>query len=634
MAEETITILKIGTEEAVKNVNDLRANIKGLKTALGELEIGSDEYANTLDELKINQNALKDAMYATTGTFDDVIKSATGASQSYNSLVHQMAALKEEWRATNDEARRNELGVQITEVNKKLKDMDASIGNFQRNVGNYSSALDGLKQGFLATAGGAGAVINPVKNVTMGFQALSSTPVIAILGLLANVLLKVINNLDSSEKSSNRLTLALAPFQAATTLATKVVQFLGDKLASLAEGFTRVLERLGLVNESMREHQDITKEEIALVEDRRKVEKANADDQLEIAKLRASAAEKDKYTAAERLKFIEEASKKEREIADRNVEIARREYEVLKRRADLAENSKEENDALADAYVKLQNEETNYFNKVRELNAQRVEAVNQIKAETKANKDLLVSKQELIDFDKELAEEDLWGDAEKQQAENEVFWEMMHQRLDAKEAAAQQEIDLEKAVADANKEYWRQQQEAYEAMMQNRINTTMQVAVATGDMLSTIADLYESDEKSAERNAKKIKSLRIASATIDMLNGAIGAFSSAAANPGGIPGMIIGAANAAAVVAMGMTNIAKIKATDVSGNVGASAPQVGAVVNAPAVEMPMNSVRSITSASEEERLNQMAKDKRVYILQSDIEASNQQSKVQVLESSF
>ena len=31
MAEETITILRVGTEEAVKSVNDLRNNIKILK---------------------------------------------------------------------------------------------------------------------------------------------------------------------------------------------------------------------------------------------------------------------------------------------------------------------------------------------------------------------------------------------------------------------------------------------------------------------------------------------------------------------------------------------------------------------------------------------------------------------------
>ena len=146
--EETITILKVGTEEAVKNVADLRNNVKALKEQLKELEgeqseseEGWQKYQRTLAELKVNQNALKDAMYATSGTFEDVTKSAKGASESYNSLVHRMASLKEEFRATGDELRRAELGQQINEINTRLKDMDALQGNFQRNVGNYTNSI-------------------------------------------------------------------------------------------------------------------------------------------------------------------------------------------------------------------------------------------------------------------------------------------------------------------------------------------------------------------------------------------------------------------------------------------------------------------------------------------------------------
>ena len=74
MAEETITILKVGTDEAVKSVNDLKDNVKVLKQALGDLDIGTEEYQNTLDELKVNQNALKDAMYATSASMDDLAR--------------------------------------------------------------------------------------------------------------------------------------------------------------------------------------------------------------------------------------------------------------------------------------------------------------------------------------------------------------------------------------------------------------------------------------------------------------------------------------------------------------------------------------------------------------------------------
>ena len=161
MGEEVVTILKFDTD--VKSVNDLRNNIKILKENLGDLEIGTQEYQDTLDELKVNQAALKDAMYATTASMDDLTKAATGTSESYNSLVHRMASLKEELRATDvsteqGKARFKELASEINSVNDKLKDMDALQGNFQRNVGNYpglmknfAGALDNLDKGLKVT---------------------------------------------------------------------------------------------------------------------------------------------------------------------------------------------------------------------------------------------------------------------------------------------------------------------------------------------------------------------------------------------------------------------------------------------------------------------------------------------------
>ena len=641
MAEESVSILRVDTGEAIRSVNDLRDNIKLLKERLGELTIGEQEYKDTLEELKVNQNALKDAMYATTASLTDVAAAAQSANVqwdennklinqgniSYNELVHTMAALKEEWRATTDVARRAELEEQIEQVNAQLKGMDASVGNFQRNVGNYSSALEGLERGFLATAGGAGSVINPVKNVTAGLKVLSATPVIGILGLLANVLSKVIENLNSSESNTNRLTIALAPLKAGANLVTKAFQYLGEKLASVAEWMTNLLDKFGLLSEESKVHQAIVKEEIALVEDRRKVEMANADAQLEIAKLKAQAAEKDKYTASERLKFIEAAADKEKEIAERNIELARREYAVLLEKSKLAENSKEDNDKLAQAYVDLQKAETDYFNKTKELNAQRVEAINAIKSETAAVKEQTEEKLKLVDAEKALKE----GSAKRME---EIKQRMSEEKaLAAEVEAAWQETNAEMEAYFEEEQRLQDEAAAREEKRQkDKIASLFAVANATSGILSSLADMYESDEKNSEKNAKKIKNLRIAAATIDMFQGAVTAYSSAQTL--GVPlGPIIGAVNAAAVITMGMVNINKIKSANVSGS-GSSASSAPAVVSPPSVDTGMQSVRSITSASEEERLNRMASNQRVYILQSDIEASGNQSKVQVEESSF
>ena len=708
--EEAI-ILKVGTEDAVKSVNDLKENIKLLKTSLGDLEIGTQEYQNTLDELKVNQNALKDAMYATSTSMDDVAKAATGASESYNSLVHRMAALKEEWRATNDEARRNELGEQIAQVNGKLKAMDASIGNFQRNVGNYSSALAGLRDGFLATAGGASSVINPIAGVTTGLKALSATPVVSILGLLANVINSVIKNLKSSEENINAVTAAMSPFAAMGDLVKNTMQMLGTAVSKVAS----VLGDLAIkvfpaLRKAAELRNEITEKEIELSYRQREAIEKNADAELEIAKLKAQSVDKEKYTAKQRIAFLEQAMALELEVSKRAKDIAEQEYQLQLLQAETAENSKEENDKLAQAYANKVKAETAYFNKAKELTSQLVavrkeeaDAVlrayieeeklkqkqitlnkstweERLKTAKKGSEDeyttkLAIAEAEMLleqskaraeikDADEKvkmleaierkylekrirLADEfaDALQEAERKNLENE-----MTALEDGSAAQLKKRIELKKYELDtlhqmeteSDEDFYARKIKAEKDYIKSKEELTahqIQVATATADatsaLISNIADLYESDEKNAKKNAKKVKALRIVSATIDMLNGAVTAFTSAQ-QLGPIAGPIVGGINASAVLAMGAMNISKIKNTNLdsenSGSTTASLPS--ASVSAPVVETRLPNTRNLTSASEEERLNRMASSQKVYILQSDIEASGNQSKVQVAESSF
>lgn len=163
-------------------------------------------------------------------------------------------------------------------------------------------------------------------------------------------------------------------------------------------------------------------------------------------------------------------------------------------------------------------------------------------------------------------------------------------------------------------------------------NVTNAMLSNAGQILDTIASQYEADGEVTKEEAEKVKKLRIASATIDMLQGAITAYASAQSL--GVPlGPIVGGVNAAAVIAMGTMNIQKIKQTDFSGTVP-SGVNAGSVVPSPSTytsELPVNYTRQITSASETDTLNQ---DTKVYVLESDITNAVNKQKVRVEESSF
>ena len=131
---DVVTVLKIETGESENTIKSIKKEISDLKKALENAEIGSEEFAKASRDLATAQANLKTILA-------DGKKVVDAAEGSYNHMVATMAELKKQWRATADEAKRNEIGKQIDEINTKLKDMDATVGNHQRNVGNYKGDI-------------------------------------------------------------------------------------------------------------------------------------------------------------------------------------------------------------------------------------------------------------------------------------------------------------------------------------------------------------------------------------------------------------------------------------------------------------------------------------------------------------
>lgn len=536
MAEENVVLLEVKTLDAVKSVNDLKENISALKHNLGELEIGTEAYTETLNALKTNQNLLKDAMYATSASLDDVKASATGASESYNSLVHRMAALKEEWRATNDEARRNEVGKQIAEINAQLKDMDASVGNFSRNVGNYESGVVTLVEKFDAWGDTLkqmpptlGAAKEQIGKVGETLQLVGKQPILGIIGLLAPIIIKITEALKDNQTAMDAVKRLMSSLDPIMKLFEKALEGIAKAVAKVADWLGRMI---GKVTERFTQAKE---------------EAENLGDAV--------------------TEGIEEATPDAVKAAEKMGE----------KMADAIENKLMEID----------------WDKVSAANAKRIEA------EKKIREAAAKEQQELNDM--------VQADWDATNAEIDAYFEEM----------------------------WRKQQEDLQKqreLAQAKIDSMYAVADATSSVLGSLASMYESDEENAEKNAGKIKALRIAEATINTISGAIGAYMSAVSSLPAPYGIIVGAAQAASVTAAGIAQIAQMRKTKVGSSGASSAPS--AIVSAPMVETSVPSVRSVTSATEEERLNQMAKDQRVYIVSSDIESALDDSRTRVEESSF
>ncbi len=136
MVENVITSrLEIQGYENIKQIKD---EITKLRQQMKELATGTEEYKATADQLVRTEYDLKQAMAAQK-------KDSSALKGSYNELVNQMGALKKVWRETTDEAVRADYGAQINALNTQLKELDATTGNYQRNVGDYKNQLKEAK---------------------------------------------------------------------------------------------------------------------------------------------------------------------------------------------------------------------------------------------------------------------------------------------------------------------------------------------------------------------------------------------------------------------------------------------------------------------------------------------------------
>lgn len=207
MAAET-PVIEIRTLEAVKNVKELKENISALKAKIDDVNTSTDEYADLTRELSQNQAALRNVMNGTNSAFDVSIKDAQGLTTSYNSLVQQLKSATQEWRtiprylseADQAQGKVNQAWTdaanKVERLRSELKDMDATTGNFTRNVGNYKSALDGF-------SGTMGRVQQIGGDMVNGISAAASS--LSMLGI----------NTEGLSDSMNNLRIAVAAVQGA-----------------------------------------------------------------------------------------------------------------------------------------------------------------------------------------------------------------------------------------------------------------------------------------------------------------------------------------------------------------------------------------------------------------------------------
>lgn len=366
-------------------IDEQKAKQAALTKAYKDGEISQSDYYKEMAQSKEVTKTYSRQVQELSKEIQNNIKMDTEQAGSLRALRAELSNLTKEYDSLSEAERMSDVGTalqnRILNVTATIKNTEEQTNRFYRNVGNYAN---GFIEAFTRMGGSMGKMQGPINLVKNGFNALSATPLIAILGALVSIIQKVIQSLKSSEASMQAVAVAMAPLNAAGRLLQVVMQKLGEGIAKVVTTLTKWADKLGLITEAMKVEQQLVKDEIALQLREREVIKQNADSQLKISQLKAKAADKSTYSAKARLAFLQEALAEEDAIAKREMELAQERYRILEEQSKLAENSKEENDELARSYADMRAAEQAYYDKSRELTAQMVEAKNVIATEEKA----------------------------------------------------------------------------------------------------------------------------------------------------------------------------------------------------------------------------------------------------------
>jgi hypothetical protein len=137
-----------GVDRLITNQNELRQAVKDTQAEYKKSDFGSKDRQEALKQLGALKKLEADARAEVRKSGREFEIAADKGKQSYRALNAELVNLrmkfKELSRAEREGAIGQDLVKRIGVLDRELKDIDASIGNYQRNVGNYASAFADL----------------------------------------------------------------------------------------------------------------------------------------------------------------------------------------------------------------------------------------------------------------------------------------------------------------------------------------------------------------------------------------------------------------------------------------------------------------------------------------------------------
>lgn len=245
----------LGTREAnvkrmVDEMNAIRlinVEIKKITKSQGESSSLSSAQQKRLEQLNNSLLTHKTALSEVRQTLSNNVKLDNVASTSMNGLSQSLSRMRIAYRELTEEERKSPIGKEllasINQADIKIKELDATLGNHQRNVGNYSKQWNGLSMSIQQVG-------RELPSLAYGpkvfFSAISNN-----LPILADEIKRARIEYDLLKKSGQsatpvwkQITSSLFSWQSALTVGITLLTLYGDKVVDWVAGLFKAKDAI------------------------------------------------------------------------------------------------------------------------------------------------------------------------------------------------------------------------------------------------------------------------------------------------------------------------------------------------------------------------------------------------------
>lgn len=225
MAENEIKrVITIESRESLNTLNHLSARIKELKGNMNDLDITTEEYRQVSEEVAQLENVKRNAIRGVTAAVEG----------SYNAYSKELSILQKHRKTLNENSDEyKELTKRVAELQEHLKQMDADVGVYSRNVGNYSSAFNGLQ-------GSVNGVVSKLPALKGGVSGFAESMNESLPRLIESVQQYKAMAEEAGEAANvmGALTKSLFSWNMVVSVAVTVIQLYGDKIVAWIKKLT------------------------------------------------------------------------------------------------------------------------------------------------------------------------------------------------------------------------------------------------------------------------------------------------------------------------------------------------------------------------------------------------------------